>query len=181
MQRASSFAEVKLPSKLWHKDAKCWAVPHGFPRHHKQHRCPSGTCGRVSWCPAFSFHQQRRNISCDYLWKGETHKHRLVSTCAPVTARSQQEPPPSCPAAVTQQDTYRAADSSSGQGLPRLTSVSPHFESVLSCPSPGWNFKRLSLSLLEGAVMFSGQIFFLGTFVCFNEDAVDPLKRHSMS
>lgn len=162
MQRASSFVEVKLPPKLWHKDAKCWAFLDIISNTGVQ----VGPVA-VSWCPALSFHQQRRNISCDYLRKGETHKHRLVSTCAPVTARSQQEPPPSCPAAVTQQDTYRAADSSSGQGLPRLTSVSPHFESVLSCPSPGWNFKRLSLSLLEGAVMFSGQIFFSGDICMF--------------
>lgn len=81
--------------------------------------------------------------------EGETHKHRLVSTCAPVPARFEPEPPPSGPATVTQQGTYRAADSSSGQGLPRLMSVSPHFESVLSRPRPGCNFKQLSLSLLE--------------------------------
>lgn len=155
MKKVSSFAERKLSSNLWHRVAKHCVAPQCFPRHQKcvlkrdLRQSLQVTCLVLS--PAVEKHQLRSSV------EDETHKCRLVSTCALVTTCAKPEPPPSCPAAVIQRDTYRAANSSSGQGLPRLMSVSPHFESVLSRPSPGCHFKQLSLSLLEGGVIFSGQ------------------------
>lgn len=95
------FGDSFLSTKLWQRGAKHWVVSQCFPRHQKcvlkRDLCQSLLVTCLVLSPAEEKHQLCSSA------ENETHKCRLVSTCALVTTCAKPEPPPSCPAAVTRE------------------------------------------------------------------------------